>query len=223
MEGANLTRSDLQGVRFQEANLRRADLTGADLRGATFDDCDLGAATLRGADLQGATFKRVDLRGAGLRDAKLSGVDLTGCDLRHVRVCDAWLEKTRMHRDQLGGRIGEDLSGEYDLAALGYLALERNFAALGDPDASVWAYLRRRRMQKLWARRRAGAERVAGRIGSATRWYAKFVGDQLTEWLCDYGESVPRVLGSLAVLFLTFTLLWPDRQRGPRGRRPPAG
>ena len=208
MERANLTGSDLQGVRFQEVNLRRADLTGADFRGATFDDADLRFASLRGAELQGATLKRVDLRGAELRDARLAGVDLSGCDIRHVRVCDAWLEKTRMHRDQLGGVIGEELSEEYDLAALGYLALERNFAGLGDPDSAVWAYLRRRRMQKNWARRRAGAERAAGRWGAATGWYARFAGDQFTEWLCDYGESVPRVLASLAVVFLGFSLIY---------------
>ena len=37
---------------------------------------------------------------------------------------------------------------------------------------------------------------------------ASYVGDQLDEWLCDYGESVPRVLGALVMLPLLFALLY---------------
>jgi hypothetical protein len=38
--------------------------------------------------------------------------------------------------------------------------------------------------------------------------YAQYACDQLVEWMCDYGESVPRVLGSLAVVYVAFTLIY---------------
>ena len=38
--------------------------------------------------------------------------------------------------------------------------------------------------------------------------YAEFVNDQLVEWLCDYGESIPRILASIAVLYVVFGILY---------------
>ena len=36
----------------------------------------------------------------------------------------------------------------------------------------------------------------------------QYTSDQLVEWLCDYGESIPRVLGSLLALYCLFTLMY---------------
>jgi hypothetical protein len=59
--GGDLTRADLVGVRWPDADLRRASLRGALLLGA-----DLRGADLRLADLLGADLRGVDLRGADL-------------------------------------------------------------------------------------------------------------------------------------------------------------
>lgn len=32
--------------------------------------------------------------------------------------------------------------------------------------------------------------------------------DEFVEWVCDYGESIPRVLGAIVVLFLAFAVLY---------------
>jgi Pentapeptide repeats (8 copies) len=59
--GADHSRADLVGVRWPEADLRRASLRGALLLGADLRGADLRLADLLGADLRGA-----DLRGADL-------------------------------------------------------------------------------------------------------------------------------------------------------------
>ena len=207
-EEAVLSGADLQGAILTEANLRGADLRGADLRDVTLKQANLEGANLQGADLRGATFGDANLNGAILRDAQLQGAVLTHCRIEHLHLADAWLERTRLRREQLGEAIGEEQAGEYELARRGYLALERNFNEIGDPDARSWAYRRKRRMQKreiLRQARQAWAER---RWGAALTACARFAGDQLAEWVCDYGESVPRVLASLLTVYVFFAFLY---------------
>lgn len=205
---ANLVRANLRGLELTEINLTRADLSEADLRGASISDCRLPGAMLRGTSLSSAVCRRNDLRGADLREADCSGVDLTTCQIDGLGLCNAWLEKTRLNLTQLGGSVGEERAKDYDRAALAYSALERNFSGLNDREGAVWAYLRRRRMQKALALEQTRAAWRAGSRRLALRPLAKYVSDQLTELLCDYGESVPRVLGALVILFSFFTLIY---------------
>src|SRR5262249_31538058 len=46
------------------------------------------------------------------------------------------------------------------------------------------------------------------RWGEAAGWYARYAGDQAVEWLCDYGESIGRVLLALLAVYLLFTLIY---------------
>ena len=205
---AVLAGADLRGAALAEADLRGADLSGADLRDATLGQADLRGARLRGADLRGAVLARAQLGGADLRDARLQGLVLSDCDLTHVRLSGAEVEKAQFRQEQLGGALGEELAGEYEEARRGYLALERHFTALGDFDAVSWAYRKKRRMQKLGARDRALAARARGAWRGAAAGYAQYLGDQLAEWLSDYGESVPRVLGCMLGVYLLFFALY---------------
>jgi uncharacterized protein YjbI with pentapeptide repeats len=202
-ENAILSEADMWGAELEGAVLRNADL-----RGSILTDANLRHADLTGADLRDAILGRAVLKEATLRDAKLQGVDLTHCDLSQVRLSGAQLDGARFELEQLGGAIGEEMAGAYDQARRGYLVLERAFQDQGDHDASVWAYLKRRRMRKWCARETARAERIARHWGPAARSYTIFATDQLVEWLCDFGESVPRVLASLAVLYFVFTLAY---------------
>jgi hypothetical protein len=206
--GAVLARADLAGAVLQEADLQAADLTHVNLQGADLGKADLRGARLRGVHLQGAVLGGANLEGAELQDTRLQGVDLTGCTVAGVHLGGARLEKTRLRQDQLGGAIGEERAGRYEEARLAYLALERNFVELGDPEAARWAYLRKRRMEKRHAREQGAAARRRGRWGAAAGWYGKFLGDQAVEWLCDYGESITRVLLALLGVYLLFTLLY---------------
>jgi uncharacterized protein YjbI with pentapeptide repeats len=203
LEATNLRQADLWG-----ANCEGAVLTNADLVGASLQETILRRADLSGANLQEAVLGRADLRGAVLRDAKLQGVDLSHCEIAHVHLSGARLEETRFERAQLGDAIGEDLAGAPELARKGYLALERAFDELGDHDAASWAYRKRRRMQKRVSLEQARSARAEGRWGQALKSYALCGTDQAVEWLCDYGESIPRVLASLLVLYLFFTIVY---------------
>lgn len=208
LEGAVLTRADLQKATLAEADLQGADLTGADLRGASLGQANLRGALFRGADLQGAILGRTNLEGAVLKDARLQGAVLSDCNLTHIHLSGAVIEKAQFRPAQLGGALGEELAGEYEDARRGYLALERHFHELGDSDAVSWAYRKRRRMQKLAARQRGRAARVRRDWGAAASGYGQFVIDQLTEWVSDYGESVPRVLGCMLGVYVFFLLLY---------------
>lgn len=204
LAGADFSGADLHGAVLEEADLEGVDLKGVNLRGANLKRANLKRADLRGADLRDAAVGDTNFEEAILRDAKLEGLDLTGCKLTHVHTSSAHLDKTRLDQEQLGGAIGEEVAGEYGAARKGYLALERNFEELGDHDAARWAYARRRRMEKREAGFKAAESARAARWLRAARHTVKFAGDQLVEWVCDYGESVWRVLGTLLVVFLLF-------------------
>ncbi|MCI5210359.1 MAG: pentapeptide repeat-containing protein, partial [Candidatus Electrothrix sp. ATG2] len=71
LQGAILTRMDLQGV-----NLQGANLSGAKLSLTNLSKANLKNAILQGAVLGGADFAGADLRGADLTDAQLAGAYL---------------------------------------------------------------------------------------------------------------------------------------------------
>ena len=223
LEGASLAKADLRGTTLKEACLRSADLTSVKLRGAALGRSDCRGATFAEADLRAAAIEGLDLREATLSGAKLQGLDLTRCEIAHVRLSGAWLDRTRLGRAQLGGAIGEELAGEFDEARKGYLALERCFTDLGDPDAASWAYLRKRRMQKREAARRARAAAAGRRWPEAAGAAFDCASDQFVEWVCNYGESIFRIFGAMGVVFLTFALLFGLTGGVVRVNRTPAG
>lgn len=223
LEGAVLTNVNLRTAILNDANLQKADMAGAQLQGAELGKADLRTANLRGAELVGAQLRGAKLQGAILVEASLQGVSLAECDLSHVHLSGTWLEKTQCAQAQFGGAVGEELVGDFTAAGKGYLALERNFAGLGDKEAASWAYRKRRRMEKRAAH--ANAWKALGQRdwSKATCWYARYAADQLVEWLCDYGESVPRVLGVLVLVYLLFALLYGLTDSVVRVQQTPAG
>jgi hypothetical protein len=88
----------------------------------------------------------------------------------------------------------------YGEAKRGYLVLKRNFDSLGDYDAASKAYCRERRMEKLEAYQKAKAALSKREwLGVVTNGL-KALGEQFVEVLCDYGESVWRVVAWMAIL-----------------------
>jgi uncharacterized protein YjbI with pentapeptide repeats len=211
--GSTLSNARCEGADFTGATLTEANLAGTHLSAAVLRDASLGQADLSGtrlerADLSGANLRGVSLRGAVLTEARLRDADLSQCDLTHIHLAGAWLEKARLRVEQLGGALGEELAGQYEAARLGYLVLERNFEELGDHAAARWAYYRKRVMGKRAALRRARQDAAARRWRAAVAGYRDYAVDQLVEWVCGYGESVARVLGTLLVVYLLFALIY---------------
>ncbi len=208
LRGADLTGADLRGAVLTEADLRGCRLVRANLRGAVLGAATLDAADCTGADLREAVLDRATLRDARLCEAQLQQLALPRCDLHHVHLSGAVLERTRLSRDQLGDAVGEECSAEYHRAGLAYLALERNFLELGDPDSASWCYRRRRRMQKLRGRHAARTAFSEHRWWTAVQRSIGFLADQVVEWLCDYGESVQRVLAALLIVYVVFVAIY---------------
>jgi uncharacterized protein YjbI with pentapeptide repeats len=205
---ADLSGTDLHSANLTEANLNQAVAEGANLQGVILSGADMRGTRLQGADLQGANLKGANLDGAFLRDARLQAAVLSDCSIVGTHFADAWLDRTRLLAGQLGGAIGEELSGEYELARRGYLALERNFEQIGETDASSWAYRKKRRMQKRELGRQARAERKQGNWFTAGLLHIRYLGHQLSEWSCDYGESIPRVLLTMLLVAIVFAAFY---------------
>jgi uncharacterized protein YjbI with pentapeptide repeats len=217
LQEANLSEANLHGVNLSGANLHGVDLSGANLHGARLWSVSLQGARLWGINLQGARLYganlqeadlfRANLQGASLWDANLQGVDLLKCkSITHIYLENARLDHTRLRQDQLGEAIGEELAAEkkelpaqqrakrYASAKHAYLALKQNFDDLGDYNASSWAYIKERKMEK-WEAFYSGSR-------------GKFIADQLTEWVSLYGEGPWRVIISLVIVWLGFALIY---------------
>ncbi len=208
LDGAEAQNASMRGARLDEASLAGADLSGVDLEDASLRRADLRGAKLTAANLRGAQLDGAQLDGADLSSARLPLVALTGCGLHHVRLAGAWLERTQMRAGQLGGAIGEEVAGEFDAARDGYSVLEQNFDSLGDADAASWAFRQRRRMGKRESLRRARACWREGKLRPALVNAASWLSDAFAEWLCDYGESLPRVARAFAAVLVFYALLY---------------
>ncbi len=223
LDGARLGRADLWGAKLggteaPNVDLRAAVLVEADLTGADLPNADLRGAVLQKADLTGANLARADLTGCDLGGAILAGSNLAGarlreldlgtCDLRHARLADAWFDRTRLRLDQLGGAVGEDVAREWEGARRAYGGLERNFGSLGDTDAAAWCYKRGRRMAKREAYRLARDAARGWRVRDVVVSGATGFADSFAEWLCDYGESLLRVVRAYMVVLLLFAVYY---------------
>jgi hypothetical protein len=223
LDAANFTHADLwgaslQGTEADEASFRRARLDEANLQGGNFAAADFSDASLKKANLSGATLRGANFTGARLDGAMLAGADLSraslprvnllGCDLRHIRLSGAWLELTRLHASQFGGAIGEELAGEWNEARQAYIGLEQNFRSLGDSDDASWAFRQRRVMGKRHARARTIDAVRARTWMEAARAGSFWAADAFVEWLCDYGESLGRVVRAFLMTILVFATLY---------------
>jgi uncharacterized protein YjbI with pentapeptide repeats len=166
---ANLNRANLGSAFLEDANLQGAILWQANLQEANPSKANLQEANLGGANLQGAFLSKANLQGAILGDANLRETDLYGAKLQgaylgnsHLEKVDffvaqslegayfynAFLDDTRLKRDQLGEEIGEEKDERYGRAKEAYLALKNNFAEIGRYDDAAWAYRKERQMEK---------------------------------------------------------------------------
>ncbi|WUC63737.1 pentapeptide repeat-containing protein [Streptomyces sp. NBC_00539] len=115
----NLSRSDLSGAQFSNADFRHGFLDDANLKGTGLFSCDLSEAFLTGAslvnvrvyksNLSHAHLGSTDLTGAfiaeetNLSDADLSEANLTGANLSHQTLIRVKLTRATLTRSNLAG------------------------------------------------------------------------------------------------------------------------
>ena len=203
-KNALLHGADLQGAKLNECCFDHANLAEADLRGAFLTHADMRSSDLSSTSLVGADLKGANLAGAILVNANLQNVVLTNTIIKHACLGGATLTGAQLRRDQLGDAIGDELKQDFKGARLGYLALERNFIERGDPDAASWAYLKRRRMQKHEAMQKARQSWKGTSRWHSVQYALQYAADTVAELLCDYGESLPRVLATFLVIYMVF-------------------
>jgi uncharacterized protein YjbI with pentapeptide repeats len=223
LDGADLSRADLwgaklrnvaadralfRGARLDESSLAGAELAGADFSGATLRRADLSHARMQNANLRDAVLEGANLTGANLTGASLPNLSLTNCNLANVRFAGAWLDRTRLRARQLQGRVGEEASGDLQAAIDSYIVLERNFESLGSSDDASWAYLRRRRVGRRLHAVQAASCWKQRELRSALVHGLRWIGDVMSEWLCDYGESLYRVARAFLVILIVFAALY---------------
>ncbi len=63
-------------------------------------------------------------------------------------------------------------------------------------------------MQKLESRAQAQRALQSGKLAGAVRHGGRYAADLGAEWLCDYGESIPRVLAALTIVYVGFCLIY---------------
>jgi len=196
--------------RFEGASFAHSNLENAKLIGSYHDrDTWFFQARLHGSDFEDAHLDKVNLKEART--------------LFGVRLYHAHLEGTEIDYDLFGGKVGEELEGEYVQAARTYSALKANLQAAGDYAAAAKAYVKERQMEKTasapWHTRRLHGATELGdeyeyskelnslvRTQLGTKWWnsrtwrfffkhtTKWMGDCIVELLCSYGESVWRVV-----------------------------
>ncbi len=238
LDSADFTGADLWGVRAgkaeaddacfknarcDEADFTEADLTGADFSGASLKKATFGGAKLRGAKLDGAVMDGAHLDGADLSNASLPRLNLQTCSLKHARLAGAWLDNTRLRAEQLGGAVGEELAGDYHAARDAYVVLEQNFRTLGNGDEASWAFRKGRLMGKLHERETARHAFRQRDWRKMTRHGLGWLSDAFVEWLCDYGESLWRVMRAFGTLIAAFALFYGATQSLVRVSTGPAG
>ncbi len=215
LKGFHLAGAELRGATLTEANLENATLDGAHLEGAFLNEARLKGASLRGAHLLRANLDSAQLQQAHLEHADLTEAWLWGARLGRAFLAGARLDRTTVRWAQFDGTIGEELEAKkgsslcaseraelFRRAQEGYLILKRNFDGLGLYKDARRAYRRERRMEKhetYWSYR--GALALNDHLGALKNGLQALT-DQIAELLCDYGESVFRVVAWAVALLL---------------------
>jgi uncharacterized protein YjbI with pentapeptide repeats len=178
-------------------------------------------------------FFRARLRRTNLQEAHLEKVNMKEVrTLFGAKLHLARLEETELDYNLFGGKVGEELDQEFVKAAQTYSAIKANLEAAGRSDQAARAYVKERQMQRVasapWnVRRLYGAtelgdeyeysqehnRQVRTKLGAkwwqprTWRFYLRHIvkcgSDWIVELLCNYGESVWRVLFWMgAILFV---------------------
>jgi uncharacterized protein YjbI with pentapeptide repeats len=106
LNGKRLWRYDFSGKRWPELKINDADLQGARFDGAQlakaeFVNCDLTEATFRKADLKQAKFTNCKLRRTNFDRADLRGAELAGSDLYHCSFIRSNLREAKIKNQRL--------------------------------------------------------------------------------------------------------------------------
>lgn len=200
---------DLTGANLQGADLKELDLSGANLCGA-----NISRANVRSTSLAGADLRDVDATGTNFVDTKLAGARIYGMKLDNAYLPAYTLRPGRGKSRILGDWEYAKASGEfrdYHYARVTALSLKNHLQAIGRYGESLWAYQLEQRILRALVnpRRRIRWARQAKKkitLRSIAQFTLRWVVSLLADITCGYGESVGRILATLIIMQLVFTL-----------------
>jgi uncharacterized protein YjbI with pentapeptide repeats len=209
---------------FSGARFARCNLTSSVFRNCVFIQADFLEADLTAADFRGSSLREAQLNTAVLRRTQLWGADLARADLT-----DAVFDHTGLSRRDLGRRLLQEHSADYEAARLIYFRLKENFQDIGAYDDAGWAYLRERAAERrsfapIRALRshiryrehrqedevdeRLRAMSPATALALRAHYLLKWLSALLQEYVWGYGQRPVRVFGFLAVALLSFAAVY---------------
>jgi uncharacterized protein YjbI with pentapeptide repeats len=193
LQGATLWAVRLEGAWLQRAHMEEAHLRGARLEGARLWGAQLQRAKLSEAHLEGADLLKANLQGALLENAHLEGASLRRVHLEGATFVEARLQGTDLNEAMVDGRT---------LVTACMIDKETDFSSVGLDAARVEPTIKQ--LLKYNVRRKRWEE-----------WYEKHPRlawlAQPFWWMCDYGQSTGRIVGTffgLAALFAVIYYAW---------------
>lgn len=216
-----------EGINLRRAVLQQADLQGANLSWANLQEADLWNANLQGADLRGTNLQEVDLSG---KFNSLEGAYLFRARLERTQLTKKQLGRAiGEHRDTVYDEAKEaylvlkrnfESIGRYNDASWAHVKERQMEKKTHQPnlarryyspkDFGLYPSPKLLPGPDLYLRSDSVSfgSGIAGRlraIGFWTVFYIKhttwWVADWIAELICGYGESVPRALCTLVLLW----------------------
>jgi len=236
LKQANLRGAELRAADLRNGNLPGANLQNAYLLGANFEGVRLGGSDLRNADLSGVNLKSAYLEYAKLQRVDLSTAIVTHISIRGAWLDKTRLRREQLGGaigEELNGRYRAakhgylalkqnfDELGDYDAASWAYRKERQMGKAMNAPwrAREFYGESELRDQEETWIRdghmEITGFEnerKLPARHPRVCWFYARHTLKWLSDWVveisCGYGESIPRVLVSLLIVYVTFALIY---------------
>ncbi len=219
---AKLIYANLRGTNFFMADLSQADLRFVDFTDSTLAYTNLSGANLFGTKLIDANMRYTNLHGADLYRTVLSGrTELTKENIGEYILQEDEREYTQFIQENFladsNNPIEFHLEDRFLKAARIHENLRVHFDSNGNTTDANWAFLKERRMKKKWHGKQSMLFLQQRNWRKSIESRLKWLSDWFVELLCDYGESVRRVVAWLLALifiigpvslFLSGGLVW---------------
>lgn len=228
---ANISNTNFQNVKAQKSNFKNSLFREANCRSSYFRNCNLESVDFYRADLSFVDFTASNLKNVNLYSAKLHQTIFRQEDIGSKLLWEddkLFQDYANRIKQEYGIKLTNSKTSRLQRASQIYSSLSINWLAIGRVKDSAWAYVRMRKLSKklhlpLHARNIYGVQELGDPYFiTATKdknyyyspWYSPQVlvfylrhlvlwaFDWMIEIVCNYGESVWRVLGWIIFLIL---------------------
>lgn len=199
LKNADLSRSDLSGIRLFDACLEGAELVGANLSASDLTHCNLKNADLAKANLTGARLWNTDLSGANMAECDLSGGDFWNAKLFNTKLWGANFRnaKSVTKNSFSSGAKFFDNPGINETGSASaedsYRNIKAYFTLRGMYNDASWASFKEKTMERLILKKKGDLNYLPSLVMNI---------------LCGYGEKPYRIVLSALATIILFAVLF---------------